>query len=80
MAKHRRRETDVLLAAGRYEQLVTVLVRHRPGNRTGLCLVCGIGWPCMEVWLPLGRGWLSGEPEEDTSRCPQREVETDEPA
>lgn len=61
MGKHQRREPDVLQAAGRYEWLVTVLYHHRPGERSGLCLVCGIGWPCAEVWLPLERGRMSGE-------------------
>jgi len=56
MAKHRRCDADALLAGGRYEQLVSVLSRHRPGERSGLCLVCGIGWPCLEVWLPLESG------------------------
>jgi hypothetical protein len=53
MAKHRRREDDVLLAIRQYEQLVKALHTHRPGERSGLCMVCGIGWPCTEVWLPL---------------------------
>src|SRR6266536_2879498 len=44
MAKHRRRDANTLLTAGQYEQLVNVLHRHRPGERSGLCLVCGIGW------------------------------------
>jgi len=56
MAKHRRLEVDVLLAARQYEQLVHALHIHRPGERSGLCLTCGIGWPCVEVRLPLERG------------------------
>lgn len=61
MAKHSRSESDVLLAVRQYEQLVLALHRHQPGKRSGLCLVCGIGWPCDEVWLPLERGRMSGE-------------------
>jgi hypothetical protein len=61
MAKHRQSDSDVLLAVGRYEQLVHALHTHRPGERSGLCLVCGTGWPCTEVWLPLERGQMSGE-------------------
>lgn len=55
MAKHRRHEVDVLLAVEQYTQLMQVLQTHHPGDRTGLCLACGIGWPCTEVWLPLQR-------------------------
>lgn len=62
MGKHSRPESDVLLAIQQYERLLTALCRHRPGERSGLCLMCGIGWPCTEVWLPLGPGRLSGEP------------------
>jgi hypothetical protein len=61
MGKHRRHEADALLAVQQYEQLVTALCYHRPGERSGLCLICGIGWPCIEVWLPLERGRMSGE-------------------
>lgn len=61
MAKHRRRDADVLMAVDQYELLVTVLHHHRPGDRSGLCLVCGIGWPCIEVLLPLDGRQLSGE-------------------
>jgi hypothetical protein len=42
-----------LLVAELYEQLVAVLCHHRPDERSGLCLVCGVGWPGVEVWLPL---------------------------
>jgi hypothetical protein len=56
MAKHRRLEADLLLVTQQYEQLVHALQTHRPGERSGLCLACGIGWPCVEVWLPLERG------------------------
>lgn len=61
MGKHQRREPDVLQEVGQYERLIMVLYRHRPGKRTGLCLVCGTGWPCAEVWLPLEYGRMSGE-------------------
>lgn len=61
MAKHRRHQVDVLLAVQQYEQLVQALHTHRPAERSGLCLVCGIGWPCIEIWLPLERERLSGE-------------------
>jgi hypothetical protein len=61
VGKHQRHDSDVLLAVQQYEQLVTVLYHHRPGKRSGLCLVCGIGWPCAEVWLPLECGQMSGE-------------------
>lgn len=59
--RHRRREADLLRAVQQYEQLVLVLCAHRPGERSGLCMVCGIGWPCAEVWLPLEGGHMSGE-------------------
>lgn len=61
MAKHRQRDADVLLTVGQYEQLITVLHHHRPGERFGLCLVCGIGWPCIEVRLHLEDGQLNGQ-------------------
>jgi hypothetical protein len=44
-----------------YEQLVIALQQHQPGEQSGLCVVCGTGWPCTEVWLPLERGRMSGE-------------------
>lgn len=53
MARHRRSESDVLEATTRYDLLVHALRRHRPGDRSGLCMVCGVGWPCVEVWLPF---------------------------
>jgi hypothetical protein len=53
MAKHRRHDVDVLLAVQQYEQLTHALHTHRPGERSGLCLMCGVGWPCTEVWLSL---------------------------
>lgn len=53
MGRHRRGDTDVLEAASQYELLVNALHSHRPGDRSGVCLVCGTGWPCPEVWLPL---------------------------
>jgi hypothetical protein len=46
----------VLLSVQQYEQLVHALRTHRPGERAGLCLVCGTGWPCVEIWLPLESG------------------------
>lgn len=49
MARHRRREGEVLLAVRQYEQLVVTLRQHRPGDRSGLCMQCGEGWPCLEV-------------------------------
>jgi hypothetical protein len=61
MAKHRRYEADAQLAVQQYEQLTQALHAHRPGERSGLCLTCGIGRPCTEVWLPLESGRLSGE-------------------
>jgi hypothetical protein len=67
MGKHSRQESDVLPAVQQYELLVTVLYHHRPGTRSGLCLVCGIGWPCTEVWLPLARGQMNGDLGEDSS-------------
>jgi hypothetical protein len=61
MGKHQRHEPDVLLAVQQYEQLVTALYHHKPSNRSGLCLVCGMGWPCAEVWLPLEHGRMNGD-------------------
>jgi hypothetical protein len=60
MAKHRRRHQDVL-AVQQYDQLAEALHHHRPGRRSGLCLACGIAWPCTEIWLPLEPGQISGE-------------------
>lgn len=51
--RHRRSEADVLEAVASYELLTVVLRRHRPGERAGLCLVCGTGWPCRDVLSPL---------------------------
>jgi hypothetical protein len=56
VGKHRRREADLLLAVQQYELLVLALRAHRPGERSGLCLACGVGWPCTDVWLPLVAG------------------------
>ncbi len=53
MGRHRRSDSGVLEAIAQYELLVLALRRHRPGDRSGLCLVCGVGWPCVEVWLPI---------------------------
>jgi len=53
MGKHSQRESNVSLTVQQYEQLLTVLCHHRPGKRSGLCLACGMGWPCTEVRLPL---------------------------
>jgi hypothetical protein len=75
MAKHRRDDADMRLAIQQYEQLVTVLYRHRPGEQSGLCLVCGIGWPCTEVLLPLERGHTSGDLSGDSSSSPMRSGE-----
>ncbi len=55
VAKHRRADEYAALAGVRYEQLVRALLQHKPGQRSGLCVVCGIGWPCVEVWLALGK-------------------------
>jgi hypothetical protein len=61
MGKHRRRDAPDQLATQQYDQLVAALRHHRPGRRSGLCLACGLGWPCPEVWRPLERGQMSGE-------------------
>lgn len=55
MGRHRRNESGVLEATAQYERLVLTLQHHRPGKRSGLCLVCGVGWPCVEVRLPIQR-------------------------
>ena len=49
MGRHRRTDTAVLEATAQYEQLVLTLHTHRPGARSGLCLACGTGWPCVPV-------------------------------
>jgi hypothetical protein len=54
VAKHRRADEDATLAVVRYEALVRALYLHKPGQRSGLCVVCGIAWPCVEIWLALG--------------------------
>ncbi len=61
MGKHRRQEPGLLQPVQQYIELVHVLHTHRPGERSGLCVVCGIGWPCAEVRLPLERGRMGGE-------------------
>jgi hypothetical protein len=63
MGKHRRRDEEAALAVMRYEELLRVLYQHKPAQRSGLCLVCGIGWPCVEVWVVLGvRPTMKHEP------------------
>ena len=59
--RHRRAETAEVEAVAQYELLVLVLRSHRPSERAGLCLVCGTGWPCAEVLLPLRPGGLPGQ-------------------
>lgn len=59
VGKHRRRDGDLLVAVQQYELLVLALRAHRPGERSGLCLACGVGWPCLEVWLPFERGRIT---------------------
>ena len=49
MGRHHRRDEDEALAGRRYEYLLRMLYEHRPAERSGLCVVCGIGWPCVEV-------------------------------
>jgi len=52
--KHRRLDQDAALAVARYEELLRVLYQYKPAQRSGLCLVCGTGWPYVEIWLALG--------------------------
>ena len=80
MGKHRRQEPDVLQPVQQYTELVHVLHTHRPGERSGLCVVCGIGWPCVEVWLPLERGRKSGECVTAPLKVQRQEVESNEHA
>lgn len=54
MGRHHRRDEDVTLAVQQYEYLVRLLQQHKPAERSGLCLVCGIGWPCVEARLAAG--------------------------
>lgn len=58
MGRHRRSEADVLQAVEQYEHLVRVLHTHRPGDRSGLCMICGIGWPCLQVHLTVLYGQI----------------------
>lgn len=51
MAKHRRHGGGVLLVVQQYEQLLVLLHGHRPGLRSGTCLVCGTAWPCADIRL-----------------------------
>ena len=51
----------MLAAVSWYELLVVVLRRHRPSERAGLCMVCGTGWPCAEVLLPVESSRIPGE-------------------
>jgi len=52
--KHRRRDEDAASALQQYEYLLRLLYEHKPAQRSGLCLVCGIAWPCVEVRLAAG--------------------------
>lgn len=52
--RHRRRDEDTAGAVQQYELLLRLLFEHRPAQRSGLCLVCGIGWPCVEVRVAAG--------------------------
>src|SRR5690348_18125452 len=54
MGRHHRPDEDEAQAAARYEQLVRLLYQHRAAQHSGLCLVCGMGWPCRDIWLVLG--------------------------
>jgi hypothetical protein len=54
MGKHRRRDEDTASVAEQYERLVRLLYVHRPMSRSGLCVVCGMGWPCVAVGLGVG--------------------------
>jgi hypothetical protein len=49
MGRHRRHDAG-LPVVGHYEQLVVLLHTHRPGKRSGRCLVCGPTWPCPDIW------------------------------
>jgi hypothetical protein len=54
MGKHHRPDADIEAAADRYERLVRLLYTHRPMARSELCVICGLGWPCVAVWRVLG--------------------------
>jgi hypothetical protein len=55
VGRHRRGDDETQVAVSRYRQLVWALHHHRPGERSGLCAVCGVGWPCLEVLSPIRR-------------------------
>jgi hypothetical protein len=58
MGKHRRPDDDVPLGVERFEQLMILLHLHRPLRRSGLCLQCGEGWPCLKVRVTTsGSNW-----------------------
>lgn len=46
---HRRPDPSTSPALARHEDLVLAVHGHRPGRRSGLCLHCGIGWPCTPL-------------------------------
>jgi transcriptional regulator with XRE-family HTH domain len=47
--KHRRIDLDRPRPLRRYEELVMVVRVHVPGRRSGLCLRCGLRWPCLSI-------------------------------
>lgn len=67
MGKHRRHDAAVLIAVQQYEQLLVALHAHQPGKRSGLCLVCGVGWPCLKVRIAVSQS-PSAAPEREELR------------
>lgn len=47
--RHRRVDQNVPVPLKQYEELLVALHGHAPGRRSGLCLCCGVLWPCLEV-------------------------------
>jgi hypothetical protein len=54
VGKHRRHESAIVMAVQHYEQLVFALRGHWSGERSGLCVSCGVGWPCSEICRAVG--------------------------
>lgn len=53
MGRHRQRDSRRTPELERYERLLVALHLHRPGPRSGVCVRCGVPWPCTNVMEPM---------------------------
>lgn len=50
MGKHRRPDDPrIPYAVRQHEELLIAVHQHRPGRRSGVCLLCCEPWPCVAV-------------------------------